>query len=99
MTQLVFRFYVMPIVEIDASSLEIHHSFLIDSYRMDFNIILWNEDLKAAAVKDLERLYTHRDLRNNEFLVSKDKLTLNTNQIQVSFRRSRFKFRKEPSGK
>ena len=72
----------MPIVEIDTASLEIHHSFLLGAFRMDFNVILWTDDLKAAVVEDLEKLYG-RDLRINGYHEPRGKLHLNLNQIQV----------------
>ena len=76
------RFYVMPIVEIDTASLEIHHSFLMGAFRMDFNVILLTEDLKASVVGDLEKLYG-RDRRTNRYHEQGEKLHLNLNQIQV----------------
>ena len=72
----------MPIVEIDTTSLEIHHSFLMGAFRMDFNVILWTEDLKAAVVEDLEKLYG-RDRHINGYHEQREKLHLNLNQIQV----------------
>ena len=72
----------MPVVEIDTASLEIHHSFLMGAFRMDFNVILWTEDLKAAVVGDLEKLYG-RDRRTNRYHESGEKVHLNLNQIQV----------------
>ena len=74
----------MPIVEIDVTSLEIHHSFLMDAFRMDFNVILWTEDLKTAVVKDLERLYGV-DYHNNGYHEPLENLGLSVNQIQVRF--------------
>ena len=67
----------MPVVEIDVTSLEVHHSFLIDAFRMDFNVILWTDDLKNAAVKDLERLYGKFDEQKG------DEQHLAANQVQV----------------
>ena len=65
-------------VEIDVPSLEIHHSFLIDAFRLDFNVILWTEDLKAAVVEDLQGLH-ERYTRNESW----GNLRVDLNQIQV----------------
>ena len=68
----------MPVVEIDTKSLNVRHSWLTDAYRLDFNLILWTDDLKNAAIEDLERLYTNFDEQKGE------PKHLTMNQIQVS---------------
>ena len=67
----------MPVVEIDAKSLRVRHSWLVEAYRLDFNLILWTDNLKNAAIKDLERLYAEFDEKKGE------QQSLTTNQIQV----------------
>ena len=68
----------MPVVEIDPKSLNVRHSWLTDAYRLDFNLILWTNDLKNAAIEDLERLYADFDGEKGE------PKHLTMNQIQVS---------------
>ena len=60
----------MPVVEIDAKSLRVRHSWLVEAYRLDFNLILWTDNLKNAAIEDLERLYADlmRKRENNRSL-------------------------------
>ena len=67
----------MPVVEIDAKSLSVHHSWLIDAFRLDFNLVFWTDNLKNAAIEDLERLYAEYDEKKGE------QQSLSTNQIQV----------------
>ena len=75
----------MPIVEIDITSLEIHHSFLIDAFRMDFNVILWTEELKAAVVEDLQRLQERVNL--NQIQVDTNyKLCPVTNRYKLQYK-------------
>ena len=68
----------MPVVEIDAKSLKVRYSWLIDAFRLDFNLILWTDDLKNAAIDDLERLYADFDEEKGE------PKHLTMNQIQVT---------------
>ncbi len=86
----------MPMVEIDTSSLTLHHSWLADAHRMDFNVVFWTNDLKNVAIQSLENLYSGADKekqQTNQNLVfaghrprvnsEKEKKRLTVNQIQV----------------
>ena len=72
-----FRFYVMPVVEIDIKTLDVLHSWIIDAYRLDFMLIFWTDDLQNAAIEDIEKLYRHSDEAEEE------EKHLTMNQIQV----------------
>ena len=67
----------MPVVEIDIKTLNVLHSWIIDAYRLDFMLIFWTDDLKNAAIEDIENLY--RQL--GEDTEKEEQLTMN--QIQV----------------
>ena len=76
---IVFRFYVMPVVELDIKSLNVLHSWIIDAYRLDFTMIFWTNDLQNAAIEDIEKLYRSFD----EATDGEKHLTMN--QIQVYY--------------
>ena len=69
----------MPVVEIDIKTLDVLYSWMIDAYRLDFMLIFWTDDLKNAAIEDIEKLYRHFDEDTEE----EEQLTMN--QIQVYY--------------
>ena len=69
----------MPVVEIDIKTLDVLYSWMIDAYRLNFMLIFWTDDLKNAAIEDIEKLYRHFDEDTEE----EEHLTMN--QIQVYY--------------